>query len=442
MTKGRRIFVWYLPLIVIALSVPPPPPAGAYDSAEVLPKGVFRASVDSNFFLPIKKRFNDNGNPEDVATDFDNRRLDATIFPGLSLLEGAFGLPAGSASLGDSRVSFEYNFTILYFGAQYGVTDNLTVGVNLPYLWRNNRVRARLESGPGSSATIGKNPGINSLAPLGFPGTTPLSTNDIQNLLGGGLDINGDGAVDVSGFGYKRIDDWYDDGFGDLEAGFRYQLLNQSPWRLAFTGAVRFPTGKVDDPDHLADFEFGMGAYALLFRVHADYLAPRLWGGPRLDSRAKIPGVPRPGDLILNATLGFDAVLPDKELKRVPDDVDNVITTNKETVNRDIGDTLFLDVSARLGLLPGLSLTVTYYFEHKWEDTVSGNRDFRYRTLEEETETEDHIYIVGLRYSTVPLYLEKRFPIPMGASLNYREKFAGRNVLKSRYIGVGIDVYF
>lgn len=414
----------------------------AYDNAAVLPKGTFRGSVDSNVFFPITKRFNDNGNPEDVATDFDNRRLDSTVFSGLSLLEGAFGLPSGSASLGDSRVSFEYNFTILNFGAQYGATDDLTLGVNVPYLWRSNRVRARLDSGPGSSATVGKNAAIASLAPLGFPGTTPLTTDDIQNLLGGGLDVNGDGLTDVAGFGYKRIDDWSDDGFGDIEAGFRYQFMNRAPWRLAFTGGARFPTGKVDDPDSLVDFEFGTGAYTLLFRAHADYLAPRLWGGARANQDAKVPFIPRPGDLILNATLRYDVVLPDKELKRVPDDINNVITTNKERVNRDIGDTLSFEVSGRLGLLPGLSLTTTYYFEHKWEDEVSGHRSYRYRTLEEETETEDHIYIVALRYSTIPLYLAKRFPIPLGAYIGYREKFAGRNVLKSRYIGIGFDIYF
>jgi hypothetical protein len=436
-----RAGAWWLVASVLAgLAVAPP--AAAYDSAAVLPKGTFRASVDSNVFLPITKRFNDNGNPEDVATDFDNRRLDSSVFAGLGQLEAALGLPAGSASLGDSKVSFEYNFTILNFGAQYGVTDKLTVGVNVPYLWRNNRVRARLDSGPGSSATIGLNAALNTLAPLVVPGTVPLTTNDIQNLLGGGLDINGDGTIDVAGFGYKRIDDWYDDGFGDVEAGFRYQFVNRTPWRLAFTGGARFPTGSVDDPDSLVDFEFGTGAYALLFRGHADYFIPRLWGGPRTRSTDTVPIVPDPGDLILNATLRYDVVLPAKELKRVPDDIDNVITRNKEKVDRDIGDTLSFEVSARLGLVTGLSLTATYYFEHKWEDEVSGKRGFRYRTLEEETETEDHIYIVALRYSTIPLYLEKRFPIPLGGSIGYREKFAGRNVLKSRYIGIGFDIYF
>jgi hypothetical protein len=71
-----------------------------------------------------------------------------------------------------------------------------------------------------------------------------------------------------------------------------------------------------------------------------------------------------------------------------------------------------------------------------------GRKGFRYRTLEEETETEDHIYIVALRYSTLALYAQNRFPIPLGAYIGYREKFAGRNVLKSRYIGIGVDIYF
>ncbi len=49
------------------------------DDATVLPKGVFAVRLDSKFFFPIKKRFDNQGNTEDIATDY-NTRLDSTVF--------------------------------------------------------------------------------------------------------------------------------------------------------------------------------------------------------------------------------------------------------------------------------------------------------------------------------------------------------------------------
>lgn len=62
------------------------------DSAEVLPKGVFRANVTTNLYFPIDERFNPDGNTESVATDF-NKNLNSGVFPDLDLVEAAFSMP-------------------------------------------------------------------------------------------------------------------------------------------------------------------------------------------------------------------------------------------------------------------------------------------------------------------------------------------------------------
>src|SRR5262245_34419550 len=54
--------------------------------AAVLPKGVFKIDVESKFYLPTTKRFNPDGDLEDIAIDF-NTSLDSSIFPGLRQLE-------------------------------------------------------------------------------------------------------------------------------------------------------------------------------------------------------------------------------------------------------------------------------------------------------------------------------------------------------------------
>ena len=387
--------------------------------AEVVPKGVFKIEVESKFYFPATQRFNPDGALEDIAIDF-NTSLDSNVFPGLRQLESAFGLPADAAKIGDSVVAFQLEFIDLLTSLQYGVTDRFTVGVIVPYYWQTSKVAARLDT---SRATVGKNAALNTLVPLSIPGTQPLTAEDVQGLLGQGLDINGDGTVDLPGFGFKRFETWSDNGFGDLEAGFRYQYLKTKHWRLALTSGVRFPTGRVDDPDNLVDSAFGMGAYALPFRINTDFT-----------------GI---ANVVLHTTLSYDLYLPDRQVKRVPDNVNQPITSNREEVKRDLGDIVRVEVLGRYTLLQGLRLLGLYEFGAKWKDQVSGKKGFAYTSLEEETNWTSHIFIVEVSYTTVPLYLAKRFPVPLVASLAYRDRFAGsNNALDTRFISLQIQAFF
>ena len=56
-----------------------------------------------------------------------------------------------------------------------------------------------------------------------------------------------------------------------------------------------------------------------------------------------------------------------------------------------------------------------------------------------------------MNYSTVPLFLQGRFPLPVNLWVNYRDRFAGSGpravdspsqVLKTRYIGVELQFIF
>jgi hypothetical protein len=326
----------------------------------------------------------------------------------------------------------------------YGITDRVTAGVRIPYWWLTNTVSGRLNSGVESSANVGLNPGFGRpgqppLLPLSRGGL-PLTTEDIQQLIGPGL-------PGIPGFGFKRFDSFSDHGIGDLEVGFRYQYLRTNDWLLAFTGGARFPTGRVDDPDNLTDAGFGSGAYALLFRLNHDYTISNLWKGPQgptadetLGGRA--PGT-APGTVVLNGTIRYDLVLPDTQVKRVPDQVNNPLTTNKENVSRDLGDIIELEASAHYNFLTGLTLLSLYRYGFKLQDHVSGHQGFAYHSLEEETDYTEQIFIVSLAYSTFPLYLRKKFALPLTASVSYRNRFAGsNNVSRSEYVGVGLEVLF
>lgn len=387
-------------------------------SADVLPKGVASVIVDWRHYFRIDKKFDKDGNVIDLAGDF-NANLNSEVFPGLGVLENIFGLPPGSANIGSGVVSFGYQYDYLISHLQYGLTDRLTVGIRIPYCWNENKVKAFLDT---SKATVGKNAALNTLAPLFILGTVPLTTHDVQRLLGPGLDINGDGKIDVRGFGYKPVKTWSDKGIGDLEVGGRYRYFKTDNWRLAFTGGVRFPTGQVRDPNSLVDIAFGDGAYALLFALNNDYIGIK--------------------NLVLNTMLRYSLVLPNNERLRIPTAVHEPITENKEKVNRNIGDVIEFEASGIYEILDGFSFSLLYHFTYKFKDHVSGKRQFNYQSLELETDITEHIGIVSLCYSAIPLFKAKIFPIPMTAAISYRNKFAGTNVTKSKYISLTLAAYF
>ena len=394
------------------------------DDAEVIPKGVSRVGIEYRYYIPYSKQFDSDGNTEDIDKDF-NANLNSDVFPALGLVESGFGIPAGSATVGSSIVDieFEYNYFKLYY--YYGLGERLTIGFELPYQFRKTNVDARLDV---SNATVGKTAigtGLGApLAPLAgpFPDTAPLTTADVQNLLGAGLDTNGDGTVDIPGYGFKPIEDWSDDGIGDLEVGFRYQYLKTNDWRLAFTGGVRFPTGEEDDPDNLMDRPMGDGFYALLFRLNNDYIGVK--------------------NLLLNFSFRYNLALPDNVTLRIPDDQDQPITRNKEEVDRDTGDEIELRFTGIYQIMKGLSLMGFYQYGYKWEDKIEGNMGFAYEELEKNSDYYEHIYKVGLTYSTIPLYQEKKFSVPLTATVLYRDRFAGKNILKTQYIGIMLSVFF
>lgn len=396
------------------------------DTAEVLPKGVSTLSLNSKYFLPIDERYDDNGDNEDIDADF-NANLNNSIFPALALVESGLGLPSGSASVGRSVVSFEYRFYIFEFSFQYGLTDRLTVGAMIPYWDVKNDVNARLDT---TNATVGKTPiGVGWGAPISplagpFPDTVPLTTEDVQNLLGPGLDVDGDGNLDILGYGYEPVATWKENGFTDIEVGFRYQYQKTENWRLAFTSGVRLPTGEEDDPDNLVDYPLGSGTYTILFHSNNDYIGIE--------------------NLVLNASFRYEWVLPHDEVLRVPSDVNIPITAVKEKVDRDIGDWMELEVSAQYQLTEEFSISALYQYGFAQKTEVSGSMpDSFYKPLEDETDQEEHIIMAGISYSTVSRYMKKEFPIPLTFSLTYRDRFDGKNnAFDSQYIGFNIQVYF
>jgi hypothetical protein len=95
-------------------------------------------------------------------------------------------------------------------------------------------------------------------------------------------------------------------------------------------------------------------------------------------------------------------------------------------------------------LSEAFSLSLLYKYGFSLKDDISGDQESHvYKPLEDETDYTEHVGVVSLAYSTMPLFKAKRFPIPVNASISYRNRFAGsNNVLKSEYVSFELSVFF
>lgn len=415
------------------------------DDAVVLPKGRSTVVLENLFYFPTRDRFNPNGNAEDLTAGFNERRLDSSVF---SLLQPLDPFVGGSASIGDSHLRFKYHYNILNVGYAYGITDRLTVGVEIPYYSVRNDVKASINSDPGSSANVGLStgPGPGPLCgsgapvlPLACPNTRRFTTEDVQRLLTTGL-------PGVAGFGYKRLRNFEDDGLGDIQLGAKYQYWRSEDVRLAASGGVRFPTGRQDDADDLVDMSWSSGAYGLFARLHSDYIVSNLW---KEQPTPASWGIATAGDVILNGTFRYEWTLPDEVTLRIAEG--DTLTTTRERLDRDLGDRFEFEASVQYQLTSAFAVAGIYRYGFKLTDDFTSHQGLRTQVLEEDTDSTDQQYIVRLSYSTLALYRAKRFPLPVDISVSYRDRFAGSGprsggspsqVLKTQYVGLRVQVVF
>lgn len=208
--------------------------------------------MDFYGYLPVKERYNADGEREPVAAPFNSAALDSTVFKSLQPLDP---FVAGRATIGDVNVRYKYDIDVLDIGFQYGVSDKLTLGFHVPYYWIRNDVSTSFSA---ANANVGLNPATGDCCiPLSAGGQS-FATEDVQNLI-------------TSQFGFSRVESWRAEGVGDIEAGAKYRFLSTRDWAGAASVGIRIPTGHKDDPDDLTDVAWSFGTYALLLRMHIDY---------------------------------------------------------------------------------------------------------------------------------------------------------------------------
>jgi hypothetical protein len=427
MTDSRGLNLFAAGIVVLVI-VSGQPTQLLADSAAILPVNVSRVYGDFFHYQPTTQRYNADGDREDLAFPFTNATLDSSVLTNLAPLDPFVG---GTASIGDVAVAYKYDIDILDAGYSYGVTDKWTIGFHIPYYWITNKVNTSFSS---VTANVGLDPGTGACCIPIASGGQALVTGDVQNLIG-------------SEYGFSPIETWQAEGIGDIELGGKYQFFLQESSAFAITSGIRIPSGYEDDADDLNDVAWSYGNYALLVRLHYDYLVSNLWSGRPTKLHQMVPTA---GDVIVNLTFRYDYMLPDSRVMRIGDTPDQIFTNNRERVSRDLGDLFNLEVSAKYQATETIAFTAVYTYGFKTKDEISGDLGYNYESLEANTDSSQQIVILGASYSTLAAYRDKQSAAPMEFSIAWRDRFKGDGprsgqanpVLDTSWVVIGMNTLF
>ena len=129
--------------------------------------------------------------------------------------------------------------------------------------------------------------------------------------------------------------------------------------------------------------------------------------------------------------------------KRVTSDVFHPITANEEKVDITYGSQFQVETAGTYQFYDGFDIGLMYRYAFKFKDKVSGNMGFNYGSMEDLTNWNYHMFRVALSYSTFELFQAKKFPLPVTASIEYNNVFAGSNwFMQQQWFAVNLAVYF
>lgn len=371
---------------------------------DVLPKGVRNLTYQYTLTGEITGRYTNSGNLQGYNI---NANINADSIKGINAAVDTY---LGTLSAEDyknfSFGTFQGNATskvkVQGLGGGYGLTEKVTLYGFIPFY----------------SAVVDLN--IN-------------RTQKGQNNVGGAVQLENLPDVDVrliqslfvNYYNYQPLGRWEANDFGDLEMGALYQLRK---WRnagaLMNVGFVA-PTGKTDNPDILQDIAFGDGQWDAFFEFGVGYTFGGMFSDFSFDQWNRV-------------TYQFPY---DTEV-RLPSSSSFPVTSAKGNAHIKLGNKAQTNVQGNYRISDSWSSALTYSLEYKEKDDYKTSNHDSDVILEDATEKITHTGRVSLNFSTVGLFQQKRFFLPLSFNLAGQSIFAGKNTPKYERVDFQVRMFF
>lgn len=154
-----------------------------------------------------------------------------------------------------------------------------------------------------------------------------------------------------------------------------------------------------------------------------------------------------PWDLKWTSYGGYQALLPNQMVRRIPTEMNNPISADQEALTRNWGSQVKLGTWGQYQFIQtGLLMGAGYTFQFLSKTSYSGGTLYapeRYSYLEDLTPSETlHTGTLIAGFSTVEWYLNKKFFYPFRAYLMYSHPLAGRNVTTNDVLAGQFVLFF
>ncbi|MFK7826361.1 MAG: hypothetical protein AB8G05_19595 [Oligoflexales bacterium] len=389
----------------------------AFEHTKVLPKGIRNLTLKS-VNTTIGGKTNSDGHIEAIAKplekDLDFKRilkgesdyLKKTQLEGLML---QYGFDYDD-SLGQIKADMKGSVAVTAPLLSYGLTDNFTLAIAVPYYQAKMRVKTGFAINQGTANRLLKK--MEDLSQTKAANEVAEKLNDAIGELNKKLRDNN----------YREMTDWEGSGIGDVTIAGKLKAVDGDKIKLASTNGFVIPTGKTSDPDVLNDIPFGKGTLDFFTALAVDEYLTK--------------------DIFFNQFVKYTHHFPAKRNLRMATE-DESIEVKKTNADYELGANWDSGVSVQYEPQSGFVAGIGYIYGRKYGDDYKlENNPESVQKLEKDTHQENHFWEAKLGYSGVNAYRRGELPAPFAASVEYKKHIASINNFSNDFVTVDLALYF
>lgn len=374
---------------------------------KTLPKGV-RAAIFRNIQTnDVSSTYNQTKREGPIGYEIE---ANAKALEGIDneTIEAALGLYSeypdayNALSLGSYKIRGKANIGVNIYGMAYGVTDKLTAYFGVPFYKASVKINYQRKKGNN----------FKEVAEILQQYTNDDWAQSLGNLTEELPDLDGSTlqSIVMNNFGYAAVGDWQAEGPGDAEFGMVYNFYDNGNFGLSTMFGGKAPTGYVDDPDILQDIGFGDGQWDAFIELGSGLIVNK-W-------------------LTLNTWARYSYQFASEKELRVPYSEELSISDEKAIFKEKLGDATEFYMDATVSLNDWLSLSPAYFYTHNEKATYNSEYRDANRFLSANTESVSHNFRMSALISSVNLFGQGKFPIPVNTRFTYSQMLEGRNTPK------------
>ncbi|MBY0517678.1 MAG: transporter [Bacteriovoracaceae bacterium] len=317
-------------------------------------------------------------------------------------------------TFGEFNLSAEAQVQVNGFGGGFGINDKLTVYGIVPYYTATVNMKYQQKQASNAQQVADQ---VQQSGQGDIDSTLSNITGALPGATGNLLQ-----SVVVNTFKYDEIGTWQGQGYGDIELGTVYRLIDEGTWGVALTGGVVAPTGREDDPDLLQDIGFGDGQWDGFAEGATGYLFTDKFS--------------------MGTTFRYTYQAPATKTLRVPMSRDFQLSDQSGSFNVKYGDKINYSLSATYSFNDWFSLTPSYLLNYQMSsryDSVYGDAN---EYLAYNSDRVEHVARMTATLSSIQPFLKKKFILPASVYVNVQQTVAGRNVPKVGRFELGLRMLF